>query len=61
MSAAPAPEPTRPAALEIDDLWVNYGSVPAVRQLRLTVGRFTTEAEIDEAADLLIRAAGTTA
>jgi branched-chain amino acid transport system ATP-binding protein len=38
MSAAPPPEPTRPAALEIDDLWVNYGSVPAVRQLRLTVG-----------------------
>ncbi len=38
MSAAPTPEPTRPAALEIDDLWVNYGSVPAVRQLRLTVG-----------------------
>jgi branched-chain amino acid transport system ATP-binding protein len=36
MSAAP--EPTQPAALEIDDLWVNYGSVPAVRQLRLTVG-----------------------
>jgi branched-chain amino acid transport system ATP-binding protein len=38
LSAAPTPEPTRPAALEIDDLWVNYGSVPAVRQLRLTVG-----------------------
>jgi len=36
MSAAP--EPARPPALEIDDLWVNYGSVPAVRQLRLTVG-----------------------
>ena len=25
-------------ALEIEDLWVNYGSVPAVRQLALTVG-----------------------
>ena len=34
MTAAPIP----PAALEVEDLWVNYGSVPAVRQLTLTVG-----------------------
>ena len=37
MSAAPAPEPVAPPALEIDDLWVNYGSVPAVRKLALTI------------------------
>ena len=29
---------TTPPALEIHDLWVNYGSVPAVRKLALTVG-----------------------
>jgi branched-chain amino acid transport system ATP-binding protein len=34
VTAAPIP----PAALEVEDLWVNYGSVPAVRQLTLTVG-----------------------
>jgi branched-chain amino acid transport system ATP-binding protein len=33
-----APPPVVPPALEIEDLWVNYGSVPAVRQLALTVG-----------------------
>ena len=33
-----APGPSSPPALEIEDLWVNYGSVPAVRQLALTVG-----------------------
>jgi branched-chain amino acid transport system ATP-binding protein len=38
MSTAAAPEPSRPPALEIDDLSVNYGSVPAVRRLRLEVG-----------------------
>jgi branched-chain amino acid transport system ATP-binding protein len=32
MSTAPAP------ALELEHLWVNYGSVPAVRDLGLTVG-----------------------
>ena len=37
MSAAAAPEPVAPPALEIDDLWVNYGSVPAVRKLALTI------------------------
>jgi branched-chain amino acid transport system ATP-binding protein len=36
MSAAPSP--VAAPALEIDGLWVNYGSVPAVRQLALTVG-----------------------
>ena len=38
MSTAPAPSPVVSPALEIADLWVNYGSVPAVRQLTLTVG-----------------------
>ena len=38
MTAARTPEPPLPPALEIEDLWVNYGSVPAVRQLALTVG-----------------------
>jgi len=33
-----APSPVAAPALEIDGLWVNYGSVPAVRQLALTVG-----------------------
>jgi branched-chain amino acid transport system ATP-binding protein len=33
-----ASAPSSPSALEIEDLWVNYGSVPAVRQLALTVG-----------------------
>ena len=33
-----APSLAAPPALEIDGLWVNYGSVPAVRQLALTVG-----------------------
>ena len=28
-----------PVALEFDDVWVNYGSVPAVRKLSLAVGR----------------------
>jgi branched-chain amino acid transport system ATP-binding protein len=28
-----------PVALELDDVWVNYGSVPAVRRLSLTVGK----------------------
>jgi branched-chain amino acid transport system ATP-binding protein len=38
VSTAPAaPEPVAPPALEIDDLWVNYGSVPAVRKLGLTI------------------------
>jgi branched-chain amino acid transport system ATP-binding protein len=37
MSASPAPEASMPPALEIDDLSVNYGSVPAVRKLALTV------------------------
>ena len=37
MSAAPAPEPVAPPALELDDLWVTYGSVPAVRNLALTI------------------------
>jgi len=32
-----ASSPAGPPALEIDDLWVNYGSVPAVRRLALTV------------------------
>jgi branched-chain amino acid transport system ATP-binding protein len=30
--------PSSPPALEIEGLWVSYGSVPAVRQLALTVG-----------------------
>jgi len=34
MTTAPIPPP----ALEVENLWVNYGSVPAVRQLALTVG-----------------------
>jgi branched-chain amino acid transport system ATP-binding protein len=29
---------TPPPALEVENLWVSYGSVPAVRQLTLTVG-----------------------
>ena len=37
MSTAPAPQPVAPPALEIDDLWVTYGSVPAVRSLSLTI------------------------
>jgi branched-chain amino acid transport system ATP-binding protein len=36
MSAAPAPDAT--PALEVENLWVSYGSVPAVRQLSITVG-----------------------
>ena len=34
MTAAPIPPP----ALEVENLWVSYGSVPAVRELTLTVG-----------------------
>ena len=33
-----APAPSSPPALELEDLSVSYGSVPAVRQLTLTVG-----------------------
>jgi branched-chain amino acid transport system ATP-binding protein len=33
-----APVPPSLPALEVENLWVNYGSVPAVRQLALTVG-----------------------
>ena len=33
-----AVSPAAAPALEIEDLWVNYGSVPAVRQLTLAVG-----------------------
>jgi branched-chain amino acid transport system ATP-binding protein len=38
VSAAPAPTPSAPPALELDALCVNYGTVPAVRRLDLTVG-----------------------
>ena len=33
-----APAPSSPPALELEDLSVSYGSVPAVRELTLTVG-----------------------
>jgi branched-chain amino acid transport system ATP-binding protein len=38
MTTAPAPAPAAAPALEMEDLTVTYGSVPAVRNLDLTVG-----------------------